>query len=78
VFTPNLTCIGERSHLLSPQVDLGTHIKDVVDLIRWEDLSDVVLCGHSYGDPHDAVRSLTSECHEEGTSFTRTNRGQYS
>jgi pimeloyl-ACP methyl ester carboxylesterase len=49
VFTPSLTGVGERSHLLSPQVDLGTHIEDVVDLIRWEELSDVVLCGHSYG-----------------------------
>jgi pimeloyl-ACP methyl ester carboxylesterase len=35
--------------LLSPQVDLDTHITDVVNLIRWEELSDVVLCGHSYG-----------------------------
>src|SRR5215470_2868655 len=49
VFTPTLTGVGERSHLLSPQVDLHTHIADVVNLIRWEDLSDVVLCGHSYG-----------------------------
>ena len=49
VFTPTLTGGGERAHLLSPQVDLDTHIADVVNLIRWEDLSDVVLCGHSYG-----------------------------
>ena len=49
VFTPTLTGVGERSHLLSPQVTLDTHIDDVVNLIRWEDLSDVVLCGHSYG-----------------------------
>ena len=49
VFTPTLTGIGERSHLLSPQVNLDTHIGDVVNLIQWEELSDVVLCGHSYG-----------------------------
>jgi pimeloyl-ACP methyl ester carboxylesterase len=49
VFTPTLTGIGERSHLLSPQVDLETHIHDVVNTIRWEELSNVVLCGHSYG-----------------------------
>jgi pimeloyl-ACP methyl ester carboxylesterase len=49
VFTPTLTGVGERSHLLSPQVTLDTHIDDIVNLIRWEELSDVVLCGHSYG-----------------------------
>jgi pimeloyl-ACP methyl ester carboxylesterase len=49
VFTPTLSGIGERSHLLSPQVNLDTHIDDVVNLIKWEELSDVVLCGHSYG-----------------------------
>jgi pimeloyl-ACP methyl ester carboxylesterase len=49
VFTPTLTGVAERSHLLSPQVNLDTHIEDVVNLIQWEELSDVVLCGHSYG-----------------------------
>ena len=49
VFTPTLTGVGERSHLLSPQIDLETHINDVVNCIRWEELSDVILCGHSYG-----------------------------
>src|SRR5712672_1898240 len=49
VFTPTLTGVGERSHLLSRHVNLDTHIGDVVNLIRWEELSDVVLCGHSYG-----------------------------
>ena len=49
VYTPTLTGVGERSHLLSPHVNLDTHINDVVNLIRWEELSDVVLCGHSYG-----------------------------
>lgn len=49
VFTPTLTGVADRAHLLSPQVNLDTHITDVVNLIRWEELSDVVLCGHSYG-----------------------------
>lgn len=49
VFTPTLTGVGERSHLLSPRVNLETHINDVVNLIRWEELSNIVLCGHSYG-----------------------------
>ena len=48
VFTPTLTGLGDRIHLLSPQVDLETHITDVTNLIRWEELADVVLCGHSY------------------------------
>jgi pimeloyl-ACP methyl ester carboxylesterase len=49
VFTPTLTGVADRSHLLSAQVDLETHIADVVNLIQWEELSNVVLCGHSYG-----------------------------
>jgi pimeloyl-ACP methyl ester carboxylesterase len=49
VFTPTLTGLGERSHLNSAAVNLSTHIADVVNLLRWEDLSDVILCGHSYG-----------------------------
>ena len=49
VFTPALTGVGERAHLLSRAINLDTHIDDVVNLIRWEELSNVVLCGHSYG-----------------------------
>ena len=49
VYTPTLTGVGERSHLISPQVDLETHVADVVNLIRWEELTEVALCGHSYG-----------------------------
>jgi pimeloyl-ACP methyl ester carboxylesterase len=48
VFTPTLTGLAERSHLNSAAVDLSTHIADIVNLIQWEELSDVVLCGHSY------------------------------
>jgi pimeloyl-ACP methyl ester carboxylesterase len=49
VFTPTLTGLGERSHLMGAGIDLKTHIADVVNVMRWEGLSDVVLCGHSYG-----------------------------
>lgn len=49
VFTPTLTGVGERAHLLSPDIDLSTHITDIANVIAWENLSDVVLCGHSYG-----------------------------
>lgn len=49
VFTPTLTGLSDRSHLLAPTVSLQTHIKDVANLIAWEELTDVVLVGHSYG-----------------------------
>ncbi len=49
VFTPTMTGLGESSHLLSSRITLMTHIKDVVGVLRWEDLEDVVLVGHSYG-----------------------------
>jgi pimeloyl-ACP methyl ester carboxylesterase len=49
VFTPSLTGIGERAHLTSPQVNLTTHIADVVNAVWYEDLSDIILLGYSYG-----------------------------
>ena len=49
VYTPTLTGLADRSHLMSAEVDLDTHVTDVVNLIRWEGLTDIVLCGHSYG-----------------------------
>jgi pimeloyl-ACP methyl ester carboxylesterase len=48
VFTPTLTGMGERSHL-GPDIGLATHVEDVVALLSFEDLHDVVLCGASYG-----------------------------
>ncbi len=44
-----LTGVGERSHLLSPGIDLDTHIEDVTAVLYYEDLRDVILVGHSYG-----------------------------
>jgi pimeloyl-ACP methyl ester carboxylesterase len=49
LFTPTLTGVGERAHLAAPQVDLDTHIRDVLGVIEMEDLSDITLIGHSYG-----------------------------
>ena len=48
-FTPTLTGLGERSHLLSRSIGLHTHAEDVAQLIRWERARDVLLVGHSYG-----------------------------
>ncbi|MEL6692013.1 MAG: alpha/beta fold hydrolase [Pseudomonadota bacterium] len=49
VYTPTLTGLGERAHLLSSEVSLQTHIKDVVGLIEAEELQGITLVGHSYG-----------------------------
>jgi pimeloyl-ACP methyl ester carboxylesterase len=49
VFTPSLTGIGERAHLASPQVNLTTHVTDVANTVLYEDLTDIVLLGYSYG-----------------------------
>src|SRR3954447_11262141 len=49
LFTPTYTGLGERSHLATPDVGLSTHIQDIVNVIEFEDVRDVVLCGHSYG-----------------------------
>jgi pimeloyl-ACP methyl ester carboxylesterase len=49
VLTPTLTGLAETAHLLTPAVDLNTHIDDVVRLVDAEGLDDFVLCGHSYG-----------------------------
>ncbi len=49
VFAPTLTGLGERSHLLRADTNMDTHIADIVNLVRWEDLHRVVLVAHSYG-----------------------------
>ncbi|MCA1509880.1 alpha/beta hydrolase [Bradyrhizobium sp. NBAIM01] len=46
---PTYTGLGERAHLANPSVDLDTHIQDILNVIAFEDLSDIVLLGHSYG-----------------------------
>jgi pimeloyl-ACP methyl ester carboxylesterase len=49
VYTPTLTGLCDRSHLLDSKTNLSTHITDVANLIAWESLKDIVLVGHSYG-----------------------------
>ena len=48
VFAPTLTGLGERAHLLTPAVDLDTHVEDIVGMLAAEELESVVLAGHSY------------------------------
>ena len=49
VSTPSLTGVGERIHLSSPLIGLGTHIRNVVNHVLYEDLDEIVLVGFSYG-----------------------------
>lgn len=49
VFTPTLTGLAERAHLMSPDITLDTHIADVVDIFRENDLQNAILVGHSFG-----------------------------
>ncbi len=49
VHAPTLTGVGDRAHLLSPQVSLDTHVQDVLSTIRNQRLPEVILVGHSYG-----------------------------
>jgi pimeloyl-ACP methyl ester carboxylesterase len=49
VFHPTLTGLGERVHLANPEINLSTHITDIVNVIKFENLHNVVLIGHSYG-----------------------------
>lgn len=49
VFAPTLTGLGERAHQLHPGINLSLHIADVLGVIKYEQLNDIVLVGHSYG-----------------------------
>ena len=44
-----MTGLGERSHLIGSKIDLATHVTDIVNVVKWENLNDIVLVGHSYG-----------------------------
>lgn len=48
VFTPTLTGLGERAHLIAPEINLSTHIQDIAAVIEREELDNVILVGHSY------------------------------
>src|SRR5262249_21851214 len=47
-YTPTLTGLGERAHLAGPEIDLETHVQDVVGMLEAEELRNVILVGHSY------------------------------
>lgn len=47
--TPTLTGLGERAHLAHRDVDLELHIADILAVLEFENLTDVILIGHSYG-----------------------------
>ncbi|WP_375204683.1 alpha/beta fold hydrolase [Hyphococcus sp.] len=64
VYAPALTGLGPREHLAPYGVNLSTHILDVINLIKWEGLTDIVLVGHSYG---GMVISGVAEKVPEGT-----------
>src|SRR4029078_9964940 len=49
VYAPSLTGLADRSHLLSTNVHLDTHIADIANLFKWEDIKDGCLAVHSYG-----------------------------
>src|SRR4029077_8853309 len=49
LLTPTYTGLGERAHLANPAIDLESHIQDILNVISYEDLGDIVLLGHSYG-----------------------------
>jgi pimeloyl-ACP methyl ester carboxylesterase len=49
VYTPTLTGFGERTHLVSRDIGLDTHILDIVQVLEYENLNEVILVGHSYG-----------------------------
>ena len=48
VYTPTLTGLGERSHLATKKSGLELHIQDILNVLEFEDLHEVVLVGHSY------------------------------
>lgn len=49
VIPSTLTGLGERTHLLTPQIGLCAHVADVVSMLHYRNLNDVILVGHSYG-----------------------------
>ncbi len=49
VYRVTLTGLGERAHLANANIGLDTHITDVVNTVLFEQLSNVILIGHSYG-----------------------------
>src|SRR3712207_4810541 len=57
-----LTGLGDRAHLASPEIDLNTHIQDVVNVLFYTDLQEVILVGHSYGGM--VITGVADQCPE--------------
>jgi pimeloyl-ACP methyl ester carboxylesterase len=88
VYTPSLTGLGERVHLMRPDINLSTHIEDVVKVIEYESLKHIVLVGHSYGgmvvtgvadrmpDCIDHLVYLDAQLPQDGESWHDVNRGR--
>lgn len=49
VYTPTLTGLGERAHLVHCGINLDTHIQDIINVFNYENITEAILCGHSYG-----------------------------
>ena len=62
VYTPTMTGLGERSHLVHPRVGLELNVQDVVNVLEYEELEDVLLLGHSYGAL--VINGVAEHCHE--------------
>ncbi len=60
MFTPTLTGLGERAHLGNAAVDLDTHVRDVVQVLEYEDVRDVILVGHSLAGM--IITGVSNEC----------------
>lgn len=65
VFTPTLTGLGEREHLASPEVTLETHIQDILNVLTFEHLHEVILVGYSYS---GLIVTAVAECVPERLS----------
>jgi esterase/lipase len=70
VSTPSLTGVGERIHLTSPLVGLGTHIRDVVNHVLYEDLQEIVLVGFSYHTAASSSQARWSSASQVGPTST--------
>ena len=78
VFTPTMTGLGERSHLLDAKINLATHVTDIVNVIKWESLNDIVLVGHSYGGAVvSGVAEQVREATLKGSNVSILPRGPY-
>ena len=62
VYTPTLTGLGERVHLTRPSVNVSLHALDIANVIKYEQLENVLLVAHSYGGmPVSAATELIPE-----------------